>query len=166
MREDEIRESKRIILVVCIVILAFCLFFVYFRLEFGRFAEKRSALSAKMDAHGPWAEQGVWMSDDGSAYMLPSDDPYVPAAYFLIDGEWYAFEVARSPSYSLWFEDPETGERAFESDFDLDETTVTLRRIEQSNHSCICPEKRTYVFTKAENYEQALANLPFTPADR
>lgn len=26
--------------------------FAYFRLEFGRFAEKRSALSAKMDAHG------------------------------------------------------------------------------------------------------------------
>ena len=41
--------------------------FAYFRLEFGRFAEKRSALSAKMDAHGPWAEQGVWAADDGSA---------------------------------------------------------------------------------------------------
>lgn len=38
--------------------------FAYFRLEFGRFAEKRSALSAKMDAHGPWAEQGVWAADE------------------------------------------------------------------------------------------------------
>lgn len=166
MRKDEIRESKRIILVVCIVILSFCLFFVYFRIEFGRFAEKRSALSAKMDVHGPWVEQGVWAADDGSAYMLPSDDPYVPTAYFFIRGEWYAFEVACSPSYSLWFEDPETGERAFESDFDLDETIVTLRRIEQSNHSCICPEKHTYVLTKAADDEQAGANLPFTPADR
>ncbi len=166
MREDEIRESKRIILFVCIVILAFCLFFVYFRIEFGQFAEKRSALSAKMDAHGPWAEQGVWAADDGSAYMRPSDDPYTPTAYFLIDGEWYAFEVARSPSYSLWFEDPETGERAFESDFDLDETTVTLRRVKRSDYSYICPEKRTYVLTKAADDEQALAALPFTPADR
>ena len=165
MREDEIRESKRIILFVCIVILSFCLFFAYFRIEFGRFAEKRSALSAKMDAHGPWAEQGIWAADDGSAYMLPSDDLYTPTAYFLIDGEWYAFEVARSPSYSLWFEDPETGARAFESDFDLDETTVTLRRIEQSNHSRLCPEKRTYVLAKAADYEQAFTELPFAPAD-
>ena len=84
--------------------------FAYFRLEFGRFAEKRSALSAKMDAHGPWAEQGVWAADDGSAYMLPSDDPYVPTAYFFIRGEWRAFAVVCAPSYSLWFEDPETGD--------------------------------------------------------
>lgn len=138
--------------------------FAYFRLEFGRFAEKRSALSAKMDAYGPWAEQGVWAADDGSAYMLPSDDPYVPAAYFFIRGEWRVFAVVCGPAYLLWFEDPETGERAFESDFDLDETTVTLRRIEQANHSRICPEKRTYVLTKAADYEQALAALPFTPA--
>ena len=72
--------------------------FAYFRLEFGRFAEKRSALSAKMDAHGPWAEQGVWAADDGSAYMLLSDDPYVPTAYFFIRGEWRAFAVVCGPS--------------------------------------------------------------------
>ena len=106
--------------------------FAYFRLEFGRFAEKRSALSAKMDAHGPWAEQGVWAADDGSAYMLPPDEPYTPTAYFFIRGEWRAFAVVCGPSYSLWFEDPETGERAFESDFDLDETTVTLRRVKRT----------------------------------
>lgn len=164
MRKDEIREFKRIILVVCIVILSFCLFFVYFRIEFGRFAEKRSALSAKMDTHGPWAEQGVWAADDGSAYMLPSDDPYVPTAYFFIRGEWRAFAVVCGPSYSLWFEDPETGERAFESDFDLDETTVTLRRVKRSDYSYICPEKRTYILTKAADDEQALAALPFAPA--
>ena len=138
--------------------------FAYFRLEFGRFAEKRSALSAKMDAHGPWAEQSVWAADDGSAYMLPSDDPYVPTAYLFIRGEWRAFAVVCGPSYSLWFEDPETGERAFESDFDLDETTVTLRRVKRSDYSYICPEKRAYVLTKAEDYKQALAALPFTPA--
>lgn len=107
--------------------------FAYFRLEFGRFAEKRSALSAKMDAHGPWVEQGVWAADDGSAYMLPPDEPYTPTAYFFIRGEWRAFAVVCAPSYSLWFEDPETGERAFESDFDLDETTVTLRRVKRSD---------------------------------
>ena len=134
--------------------------FAYFRLEFGRFAEKRSALSAKMDAHGPWVEQGVWAADDGSAYMLPSDDPYVPTAYFFIRGEWRAFAVV-----CLWFEDPETGERAFESNFDLDETTVTLRRVKRSDYSYICPEKRAYVLTKAADYEQALAALPFAPAD-
>ncbi len=159
MREDEIRESKRIILFVCIVILSFCLFFVYFRIEFGRFAEKRSTLSAKMDAYGPWAEEGVW------AYMLPSDDPYVPTAYFFIRGEWRAFAVVCGPAYLLWFEDPETGERAFESDFDLDETTVTLRRVKRSDYSYICPEKRTYVLTKAEDYEQELAALPFVPQE-
>ena len=82
--------------------------FAYFRLEFGRFAEKRSALSAKMDAHGPWAEQGVWAADDGSAYMLPPDEPYTPTAYFFIRGEWRAFAVVCGPSYSLWFEDPVT----------------------------------------------------------
>ena len=117
-----------------------------------------------MDAHGPWAEQGVWAADDGSAYMLPSDDPYVPTAYFFIRGEWRAFAVVCAPSYSLWFEDPETGKRAFESDFDLDETTVTLRRVKRSDYSYICPEKRTYILTKAADDEQALAALPFAPA--
>ena len=60
--------------------------------------------------------------------------------------------------------DPETGKRAFESDFDLDETTVTLRRVKRSDYSYICPEKRTYILTKAADDEQALAALPFAPA--
>lgn len=107
-------------------------------------------------------EQGVWAADDGSAYMLPPDEPYTPTAYFFIRGEWRAFAVVCAPSYSLWFEDPEMGERAFESDFDLDETTVTLRRVKRSDYSYICPEKRAYVLTKAADYEQALAALPFS----
>ena len=98
----------------------------------------------EMDAHYPWAEQGVWAADDGSAYMLPPDEPYTPTAYFFIRGEWRAFAVVCGPSYSLWFEDPETGERAFESDFDLDETTVTLRRVKRSDYSYIRP-KKTYL---------------------
>lgn len=166
MRKDEIREFKRIILVVCIVILSFCLFFVYFRIEFGRFAEKRSALSAKMDAHGPWAEQGIWAADDGSAYMLPSDDPYVPTAYFFIRGEWYDFEMICGPGCILWFSDrdAEFDVPQFKSNFKLEGDTFTLH-IKRQNTDQIRPKRHTYVLTKAADYEQALAALPFAPAD-
>lgn len=167
MRKDEIREFKRIILVVCIVILSFCLFFVYFRIEFGRFAEKRSALSAKMDAHGPWAEEGVWAADDGSAYMLPSDEPYAqPAAYFLISGEWYDFEMICGPGCILWFSDrdAEFDVPQFKSNFKLEGDTFTLH-IKRQNTDQIRPQRHTYVLTKAADYEQALAALPFAPAD-
>lgn len=165
MREDKRNESKKIILFVAITMAGFFLFPVYAYTQIGRGIERREALCAEIETHGPWVEQGVWAADDGSAYMLPPDEPYTPTAYFFIRGEWRAFAVVCAPSYSLWFEDPETGERAFESDFDLDETTVTLRRVKRSDYSYICPEKRTYVLTKAADYEQALAALPFTPAD-
>ena len=141
--------------------------FAYFRLEFGRFAEKRSALSAKMDAHGPWAEQGVWAADDGSAYMLPSDEPYAqPTAYFLIGGEWYDFEMICGPGCILWFgdRDAEFDVPQFKSNFKLEGDTFTLR-IKRRDRDQIRPEKRAYVLTKAEDYEQALAALPFAPAD-
>ena len=49
--------------------------------------------------------------------------------------------------------------------FDLDETTVTLRRVKRSDYSYIRPKRRTYVLTKAADYEQALAALPFAPTD-
>lgn len=167
MREDKRNESKRIILFVAITMAVFFLFPVYAYTQIGRGIERREALRAEIETHGPWVEQAVWVSADGGAYVLPpSDEPYAqPTAYFFIRGEWRAFAVVCAPSYSLWFEDPETGERAFESDFDLDETTVTLRRVKRSDYSYICPERRTYVLTRAADYEQALAALPFTPAD-
>ena len=99
MREDKRNESKKIILFVAITMAVFFLFPVYAYTQIGRGIERREALRAEIETHGPWVEQAIWMSADGGAYVLPpSDEPYAqPTAYFLISGEWYDFEMICGP---------------------------------------------------------------------
>lgn len=138
--------------------------FAYFRLEFGRFAEKRSALSAKMDAHGRGWSRASGRPTTEAPICCRRTSRIRPrhtssSAANGVPLRWSA------PRPIAVVEDPEMGERAFESDFDLDETTVTLRRVKAAGLQLYRPEKRAYVLTKAADYEQALAALPFTPAD-
>ena len=167
MREDKRNESKKIILFVALTMAVFFLFPVYAYTQIGRGIERREALRAEIETHGPWVEQAIWMSADGGAYVLPpSDEPYAqPTAYFLISGEWYNFEMICGPGCMLWFSDrdAEFDVPQFKSNFKLEGDTFTLR-IKRRDRDQIRPEKRAYVLTKAEDYEQALAALPFAPA--
>ena len=168
MREDKRNESKKIILFVALTMAVFFLFPVYAYTQIGRGIERREALRAEIETHGPWVEQGVWAADDGSAYMLPpSDEPYAqPTAYFLISGEWYDFEMICGPGCILWFSDrdAEFDVPQFKSNFKLEGDTFTLR-IKRQNTDQIRAQRHTYVLTKAEDYKQALAALPFASAD-
>ena len=168
MREDKRNESKKIILFVAITMAVFFLFPVYAYTQIGRGIERREALRAEIETHGPWVEQAVWVSADGGAYELPpSDEPYAqPTAYFLISGEWYDFEMICGPGCILWFSDrdAEFDVPQFKSNFKLEGDTFTLH-IKRQNTDQIRPKRHTYVLTKAEDYEQALAALPFAPAD-
>ena len=70
------------------------------------------------------------------------------------------------PGCILWFSDRDAGFDVpqFKSNFKLEGDTFTLH-IKRQNTDQIRPKRHTYVLTKAEGYEQALAALPFTPAD-
>lgn len=142
-------------------------FYAYEMARLGKALEEREALRAEIETHGPWVEQAVWVSADGGAYVLPPpDEPYAqPTAYFLIGGEWYDFEMICGPGCILWFcdRDAEFDTPQFKSNFKLEGDTFTLR-IKQRDRDQICPKRRTYVLTKAADYEQALAALPFMPA--
>lgn len=134
----------------------------------GKALKEREALRAEIETHGPWVEQAVWVSADGGAYVLPpSDEPYAqPTAYFLISGEWYDFEMICGPGCMLWFSDrdAEFDVPQFKSNFKLEGDTFTLH-IKRQNTAQIRPKRRTYVLTRAADYEQALAALPFAPTD-
>ena len=143
-------------------------FYAYEMRRLGKALKEREALRAEIETHGPWVEQAIWMSADGGAYVLPpSDEPYAqPAAYFLISGEWYDFEMICGPGCILWFSDrdAEFDVPQFKSNFKLEGDTFTLH-IKRQNTDQIRPKRHTYVLTKAADYEQALAALPFAPAD-
>ena len=144
---------------------AFLLFCVYFYVQFGRGAERRNALLEEIQPHGPWVERGVWTADDRSAYVIStSDGEYAqPTAYFRVDGEWHILKISCGPTCILRFEDPETDALQFRSHFELERDTFTVRTMRESTNK-IRPKRRTYIFNKAADYEQALANLPFAPA--
>lgn len=54
MREDKRNESKKIILFVAITMAVFFLFPVYAYTQIGRGIERREALRAEIETHGPW----------------------------------------------------------------------------------------------------------------
>lgn len=66
MREDKRNESKKIILLVAVAMAVFFLFPVYAYTQIGRGIERREALCAEIETHGPWVEQAVWVSADGA----------------------------------------------------------------------------------------------------
>ena len=83
--------------------------FAYFRLEFGRFAEKRSALSPDAMPTGPWAEQGASGRPLRRKRLYAAAGRAVYAHGALLHPlarTWRAFAVVCGPSYSLWFDDP------------------------------------------------------------
>ena len=122
-------------------------FYAYEMGRLGKALKEREALRAEIETHGPWVEQAIWMPADGGAYVLPpSDEPYAqPAAYFLISGEWYDFEMICGPGCILWFSDrdAEFDVPQFKSNFKLEGDTFTLH-IKAAKHGSDPPQK-TYL---------------------
>lgn len=63
---------------------------------------------------------------------------------------------------TLNFSDIETPTDQFTSDFSMKNTTLTLSNLKPAEDGNTMPTEKNYVFSKAENYGEAILQLPFT----
>ena len=129
-------------------------------------AAQNEAKREEMLYHGPWAEQSVWLSDDENAYLLSqkeSDEPFAEVtAYFCMDDAWHCFQVDMTYGNTLLFSDMETNKNQFECDFSMKDDVITLSNLEAADDVVvIMPAESSFVFTKAENFDEAISQLPF-----
>ena len=83
-------------------------------------------------------------------------------AYFYLDEAWHSFRVAMTYGSTLNFSDIETPTDQFISDFSMKNTTLTLSNLKPAEDGNTMPTEKNYVFSKAENYGEAILQLPFT----
>ena len=146
--------------VILVLIAAWGGFRIYLHINsIQRTSIREYALSA-----GPWAEQSIWESADGQAYLLSpktSDAEYADVtAYFCFDGVWHPFQMNMTYGNTLVLEN-ETGDVQFEGDFSIENGIFTVKDLQVTGEDSDLPKCDTYVFSEVENYDGQMSHLPF-----
>ena len=140
--------------------------FVGIRIYLHANASQNEAFREYALSNGPWTERSVRLSDDGQAYLLSQNENGEQisdvTAYFYLDEAWHSFRVAMTYGSTLNFSDIETPTDQFISDFSMKNTTLTLSNLKPAEDGNTMPTEKNYVFSKAENYGEAILQLPFT----
>lgn len=128
-------------------------------------ASQNEALREYALSNGPWAEQSAWITDDQQAYLLSrnkSGEQFAAVtAYFCLDGAWHSFRVNMTYGNTLTFSDTETPTEQFNCDFTIKDATLTLSNLKLTEDGSVMPTKDSYVFAKAEDYDEVISQLPF-----
>ena len=128
-------------------------------------ASQNEALREYALSNGPWAEQSAWITDDQQAYLLSrnkSGEQFAAVtAYFCLDGAWHSFRVNMTYGNTLTFSDTETPTEQFNCDFTIKDATLTRSNLKLTEDGSVMPTKDSYVFAKAEDYDEVISQLPF-----
>lgn len=128
-------------------------------------ASKNEALREYALSNGPWAEQAVWTTGEQKAYLLSqnkSGEQFATVtAYFCLDDVWYSFQVNMTYGNTLTFSDTETLTEQFSCDFSMKDAELILSNLKTEEDGSVMPTEKSYVFSKAENYDEVISQLPF-----
>ena len=133
-------------------------------------ASKIEALREYALSNGPWAEQSVWTTGEQKAYLLSQNKSgeqlATVTAYFCLNEAWYSFRVNMTYGNTLIFSDTETLIEQFSCDFSMKDTELILFNLKAAKDGSVMPTERSYVFSKAENYDEVIPQLPFDVASQ
>ncbi len=156
------KKKKVIIAITAILVLIAAL--VGFRMYLHVNSNQKELLREYALSDGPWAEQSIWESADGQAYLLSkktSDDKIADVtAYFYFDEAWYPFQMNMTYGNTLLFAD-ETDAEKFTGDFDIEDCVFTVKNLKATNENGNIPQCETYVFSEVVNYDELISQLPF-----
>lgn len=120
-------------------------------------AEQRQSFRKYVSLNGPWAEEAIWESADGQAYLLSkkTNDEKIAevTAYFYYDETWQSFRMVMNYGNKLIFYD-EMNTEMFSGDFDLEDCVLSMYKLRASNEKAHLPPCDTYVFSKNKSNGQ------------